>query len=713
MTFKCIPQKLLIILFFAMLGMKAYAQPNTFQSLYPKGIEAYNAKNYDEAFDFFSEAQFCKDKPKKTDLKEWLIKTNKLSAEQTIKEHWQANYFYVYPIMGDRAYVYKDGKYGFVNNKGEVIVPLIYNEVTLLDYRYLKVVNEGKTGILSLKGVSILPIEFSAIDLIYDDVFLVKANGKQRLFNQKLERFITTEYESIYYKDENRFAAYETKEDETKDISILIDREGKQYGKHSGLVLDSFSGAYSLVYDNPHKYILDTVGNEVPIADEKQVETIGNGYYRIDGKIYQIKGKKMQVIKADKLEPLSTGFYLASKNGLKGVIAWDGTSVIPIKYSSVSELQYNEIFIVRDRNQYGLFYKNGKMLLKPDYDMIDTYSEEMAVIRKNGLNGFVNTLGKIQVPLLYNQVTAFSEGLAVVKQKNRYGFIDKNNTIVIPLVYSLAESFDGGKAKVKEGRTEYFIDKNNQKYSLPQTVEVSEGSKYIAKLTEKQNRYDAIMEVPSSRFMYDTLFSVGANLLSYYQLLNMNIDRLAEMTTQDEFLYWINFVALNEHNYLRFCDYEKNRGNINTYHFKYKVFLTVDECLVKSAWLHSSDCDSLKYIAHLSKDGRTFDERITAQNYSWNSCGENIAWNQGSIAEVMCGWYNSPGHYANIIQSSFENLGFGCKNRYWTVNFGRRMVDNTKPVDDHVKTDEEILDEILKKKENTRELLEFIKRYDE
>lgn len=39
--------------------------------------------------------------------------------------------------------------------------------------------------------------------------------------------------------------------------------------------------------------------------------------------------------------------------------------------------------------------------------------------------------------------------------------------------------------------------------------------------------------------------------------------------------------------------------------------------------------------------------------------GENLAWNQTTVSQVMTDWMNSPGHKANIIKDEYSCVGFG------------------------------------------------------
>lgn len=56
-------------------------------------------------------------------------------------------------------------------------------------------------------------------------------------------------------------------------------------------------------------------------------------------------------------------------------------------------------------------------------------------------------------------------------------------------------------------------------------------------------------------------------------------------------------------------------------------------------------------------DGHNAGDRITAVGYTWQSYGENIAWNYLSAAAVVQGWMNSPGHRKNILNPNVTEIG--------------------------------------------------------
>ncbi len=91
------------------------------------------------------------------------------------------------------------------------------------------------------------------------------------------------------------------------------------------------------------------------------------------------------------------------------------------------------------------------------------------------------------------------------------------------------------------------------------------------------------------------------------------------------------------------------------------------------AWAHSLDMDVRNFFDHTNPDGELPWDRLTAAGVAWSTAGENIAWGYSSPAAVMTGWMNSPGHRANILNTSYTHIGIGVHDSgatiWWTQVF--------------------------------------------
>src|SRR5437868_6378355 len=91
------------------------------------------------------------------------------------------------------------------------------------------------------------------------------------------------------------------------------------------------------------------------------------------------------------------------------------------------------------------------------------------------------------------------------------------------------------------------------------------------------------------------------------------------------------------------------------------------------------------FFSHTGLDGSTPLTRMQAAGYTnvliW---GENIAAGQPDAASVMAAWMNSPGHAANILSSSYRDIGIGVAyggpyGIYWVQDFGTQSGSTSPP----------------------------------
>ncbi|MDU0200869.1 MULTISPECIES: CAP domain-containing protein [Paenibacillus] len=97
--------------------------------------------------------------------------------------------------------------------------------------------------------------------------------------------------------------------------------------------------------------------------------------------------------------------------------------------------------------------------------------------------------------------------------------------------------------------------------------------------------------------------------------------------------------------------------------------LSLNSSLSKVAMAKAQDMYNNNYFDHQSPTyGSPFD-MMTAFGVTYNSAGENIAKGQTSPTEVMNQWMNSPGHRANILNSSYTQIGIAYYNGEWVQEF--------------------------------------------
>lgn len=99
--------------------------------------------------------------------------------------------------------------------------------------------------------------------------------------------------------------------------------------------------------------------------------------------------------------------------------------------------------------------------------------------------------------------------------------------------------------------------------------------------------------------------------------------------------------------------------------------LKLEPHLIAAAQRQAADMDEYDYLEHTGSDGSTIGTRVTDTGYRWSRVGENLAYGQDNVAEVVADWLESDGHCANVLGPDFTEFGAVQVGGYWTQVFGR------------------------------------------
>ena len=99
--------------------------------------------------------------------------------------------------------------------------------------------------------------------------------------------------------------------------------------------------------------------------------------------------------------------------------------------------------------------------------------------------------------------------------------------------------------------------------------------------------------------------------------------------------------------------------------------LTANWELSRVARYKSQDMLNKGYFSHTSPTYGTPFQMIKAFGLSFRTAGENIARGYSTPQAVVNGWMNSSGHRANILNTSYTQIGVGyvAQGNYWTQMF--------------------------------------------
>ncbi len=305
---------------------------------------------------------------------------------------------YDWTIRGDSEGLFlvsEDGKYGYVNIKGNLVIPLIYDSAGSFSDGLARVMKDGRRLYIDKTGKEIFSTNYKwTYDFSEGLVFVKNDKGEYGFLNKKGEIAIP------FRKLENEYDTYDFKEGLSR-----VKRNGK-YGfmdKTGKIVIPC-------IYTN--------VGNfseGVAYVDTKK----GRGYIDKNGKV---------------IIPCSYFGGADCSEGMIQILAGNRRDFRPTKY----------------------FDKSGKLVIPSIYDYGENFSEGMAVIGTEGKYYVIDKKGKKILTINgYDEVyTGFKAGVLVVEKNNKFGCIDKSGKEVIPCIYEQINSFDenGIAGAIRDGK---------------------------------------------------------------------------------------------------------------------------------------------------------------------------------------------------------------------------------------------------------------------
>lgn len=178
--------------------------------------------------------------------------------------------------------------------------------------------------------------------------------------------------------------------------------------------------------------------------------------------------------------------------------------------------------------KWGVIDRNGKMVMKPTYEWLSDFDGKVFIAKKEGLFGLVestfaeisefkfstleklrkdphlilgsleekrfgymNVFGELVIPAQYTLARPFSEGMAAVMMDGKWGYINTSGKLVIPCEFSVVNPFSNGLALVRDGRFYNFLRKDGSRLlekGLARAYPFSEG---LARVVEN-SRYGFI-----------------------------------------------------------------------------------------------------------------------------------------------------------------------------------------------------------------------------
>jgi uncharacterized protein YkwD len=99
--------------------------------------------------------------------------------------------------------------------------------------------------------------------------------------------------------------------------------------------------------------------------------------------------------------------------------------------------------------------------------------------------------------------------------------------------------------------------------------------------------------------------------------------------------------------------------------------LTLNIALSEAAFAHAQDMDEHHYFAHISPEGISPEQRVTAAGYQGAMLAENIAEGYTTVNEAVTAWLQSSSHCQALLTADATEMGIARVNSYWVLVLGK------------------------------------------
>ncbi|NLN84139.1 MAG: hypothetical protein GX138_07285 [Firmicutes bacterium] len=376
------------------------------------------------------------------------------------------------------AIVIKDDKWGYIDTKGQEVIPLEYNWANSFDDG-LALVAKGddfqyKYGYIDQEGNEVVPLIYDWVGYFREGLAAIEIKEDDKVktgfVNKKGEVVIDPVYDLAWPFLEGRAAV------EMNEKWGYIDTEGNLVVPFKYDWAECFYNGYAAVaYEREgtdYFTFVDKNGKELFPAKYQYAHSFHEGLAVVgvdqgDDRKYGVidtEGNEVVLPVYDWINDFQQGLSSAESEGRWGLINKEGRHVTPIKYDYIYPyLEDYASAIYQDK--WGFLDLSGNEVIPFEYDLANGFIDGLALVGKGeeypGLDyGYVDKYGNEVVPLIYDYASVeFSEGLAAVSYKGYWGFIDESGNTIVDPQFDFAFWFEEGLAIVEKD-FKYGILKN-------------------------------------------------------------------------------------------------------------------------------------------------------------------------------------------------------------------------------------------------------------
>jgi TPR repeat protein len=437
-------------------------------------------------------------------------------------------YFYDDPDEPTKAQI--DGKMGFINTQGDVVIPAEYHWDEYLGLfvggqAYVKLSATHPTQVINCKGVVLITPPMPVTNLkdlrFREPNYIFKYGGKHGLINSCNEVIAPAHYDWIG--------------NTIKHVNLICMKRGDMYGLidiNGARILDPVSDSeikfktssgklvqFAIIANNREKstYIIDQKGNKLEqLSDGCGIYDVLENHLIIVSKdedsydLYRhTDGKITFVTSYEEVKPLFDDYYVVKKDDLRGIVDKSLNEILSCQFAWIDQLGQSSLTseLVMFGDESGIFHGLFDIKKRDAIVRFDVYTRSYfngiqnspfmkpisIHLKGKTYNSVQCRSGDVAIATSYEKIDDYHDGMAAFTDSGKVGFINTFGNVQIKPTFLNSEYFSDGVCPVQDEMGWFLIDKAGGQLFSHRFELISSSDKKIfgAKFNEKWGVIDA------------------------------------------------------------------------------------------------------------------------------------------------------------------------------------------------------------------------------
>ncbi|MEH0153944.1 WG repeat-containing protein [Limibacter armeniacum] len=347
----------------------------------------------------------------------------------------------------------KSGFKAVFDQKGKQVTPFKFTDVSEVRMpRYLVTNRHGRKGMLDvLSGKEVYQPIHKHISFS-DSSYTVESFPEVTVANQTGKALYTLRYDSLRNVGENLFLY------EIEGNQGVVNAKGEVIFYDEYEHVSDFVGGRSIVQKRGRYGVIDTEGNVVIPIVYNRIEREQENYFRVTNGHIDIFDKNGNNITKDRypfIGKISSDMYLVQRDRKYGYLDRNFNEIVPLKFPD-AEPFLGDYAVVNTGDYYGVINKQGKWVITPILDKLQSVSEGLFLFHDNEAWGTLTADG-IEMYRSEGVELQVREGVVLSRFRGKYGLINDRGDECLPAIYdSISEVRDDHTVFMYKDGKRYF-----------------------------------------------------------------------------------------------------------------------------------------------------------------------------------------------------------------------------------------------------------------